>query len=81
MILKVGNQSFDSADVPVAVVLSSKELEWVINTKPKPEGQFHALAKAPKDIPPAVLISWMAEACPEVKVTKERLSLTHVKGD
>ncbi len=64
MILKVGNQSFSSEDVPVAVVLNWAELAVLIEIAKRKQPPYTCMAK-PKDVPAQVAWAWLSEAITE----------------
>jgi hypothetical protein len=68
--VKVGNQTFDSKDVPIAILLTEKERAWVDNAPPKPAGEWHLFTFWPGDINLKVVIAWLKEAVTELDIEK-----------
>ena len=72
MKIKIGNQSFDSELIPIAVVFSAKEKKQIYEAAQRSliirrnEPMF--FLSAPKDISPRVAITWAMENISEIKV-------------
>jgi hypothetical protein len=79
MIIKVGNQSFDSHQVPVAILLTESERNIMLSPQSKPDGQLHVFAYWPGDINPNILMGWLSEAAPEIDLSKLRPAMFVMK--
>lgn len=71
MIVKVGNQSFDSRQVPIALVLDDQDIMTVGTTTLKgmtEDGKMKPslYMRWPQDIHPQVVLTWLSEAAPEL---------------
>ena len=69
MIVKVGNQSFDSRQVPVALVLDDQDLLQIGSIpfkQDKPQAPRSLYVRGPIDIDTRVLRSWLQEAVTEM---------------
>lgn len=79
MRIKILNRSFDSNDVPIAVVLTAREKRQIYEASQ--DSLIHkrnepmVFLKAPSDIPPSVGAAWMVEAVTEFNI-KEVLNLS-----
>ncbi len=74
MRIKIGNETFDSSRIPIAIVLSPDEKVQIYNG-----AQYSLLnrrkesmlfVKAPADVPNQVAIAWAMEAAPEIHFGK-----------
>ncbi len=71
MIAKVGNQSFDSRQVPIALVIDDQDLIAIGGIRMKndtPQAPRSIYVRTPIDMAqhPNVLMSWLAEAISEM---------------
>lgn len=76
MKIKVGNQTFDSEKVPVAIIMDEKERFLIMNRNPKPDGELHLFTLWPGDIPVNVVLNWLLEAAPEIEMKQLQIQLT-----
>lgn len=76
MKIVIGNQTFNSKEVPVAFVMDERERSAFFMTPVKPEGEKHVIAFFPGDIPPHILTAWLTENVPEY--TKKILAVKPV---
>ncbi len=70
MKVKIGNQTFDSADVPIAILYTEVERTNMTKVPPKTGDDHHLYVRWPTDIPLQVLSAWVREAVPEMDLTK-----------
>ena len=73
MIVKVGNQSFDSRQVPIALVLDDQDLIQLGSIQLKgdrPEQPGSLYLRCPVDVPIETLRHWLQEAAPELDLKK-----------
>lgn len=73
MIVKIGNQSFDSRQVPIAIVMDDQDLIQIgsIPLKGDAPGRPSSLyLRCPVDVPLETLRHWLREAAPELDLTK-----------
>ena len=75
MIVKIGNQSFDSTKIPIALLLTEKERQFAQASAPKGDSEFHLFSYFPGDVPPQTMVHWLRESCPEIDLTKTGLRL------
>lgn len=73
MIVKIGNQSFDSRAVPIALVLDDQDLAQIGSIGFKHDSQMEPKSlyvRWPVDISPEVLGAWLAENVTEFDTSK-----------
>lgn len=68
MIVKIGQQTFSTKDLPIAILLSDAEKDWIATQPPKGDGKLGLVCFFPLDVPPSIVEAWIAENASEINI-------------